>query len=219
MDWHDLAREVEPHIFKIETPNGVGTGFLVRWSGGVLGVATAAHVVRDAIAWQQNIVLHHSDFNQPYVTSRFDSVRIIHPQLDSAYVGIELPQGFVVGDAFPEEPIEAVPPGQAVRPGVQVGWIGFPYLVNSPKPCFFSGYISACVGSRYFIDGVAIPGVSGGPAFFLDQDSDTPVIRILGSITAYKPSRTGSGVIPGLMVADDCTHWRELVKAIETEES
>jgi hypothetical protein len=68
--------------------------------------------------------------------------------------------------------------------------------------CFFCGHISSAYAqSRYFIDGVAIGGVSGGPAFYHSEDDDG--IRIVGSITAYTPAKSGGESLPGLMVADE----------------
>ncbi len=123
----------------------------------------------------------------------------------------------VVGNSFPNKPIETVPSGRTVKPGVQVGWVGFPYMVNTNRPCFFSGYVSAYVNGRYFIDGVAIPGVSGGPAFLNSHNDDPPDINILGSITAYTPARAGHEVIPGLMVADNCAYWHDVVKHLKKQ--
>lgn len=203
MDWHSHIRTILPHVMRITTPQGSGTGFLVRRQGSSLGIATAGHVLRDAVAWKQQITIHHPNFESP--VALFDHARtvILHPSLDSAYIQCELPE--LQGDTFPEEPIEVVPIERNVRPGVEVGWLGFPYLVSSETPCFFAGHVSAYVDRRYFIDGVAIPGVSGGPAFCRRQSK----LYILGSISAYHPARAAGEAIPGLLVADDCKHWSQ----------
>ena len=111
-------------------------------------------------------------------------------------------------NAFPEDAIEQVPLDSSVKPGVEVGWVGYPYL--APGLCFFSGHISAHQEGRYFIDGVAIEGVSGGPAFFY-RSAEPEGIRILGSVTAYNPNRLKGEALPGLMVADDCTLWQGIL--------
>ena len=207
MDWHENIQIVKPHVMRIGTPESSGTGFLVRRKDGRFGVATAGHVVRDAFAWKQNITIHHPAFEEPLVLSEDERVVLLHPKLDSAYVEGDLPA--LTGDTFPEEPIELVPPKKSVKLGVEVGWLGFPYLVSKKEPCFFAGHVSAYVDGRYFIDGVAIPGVSGGPAFFQSHSrGNNPAgLRVLGSISAYHPARQGGESLPGLMVADDCTHW------------
>ena len=52
MDWHNIAAQVTQHVVKVKTPNGIGTGLVLSQNAGVVLVATAAHVVRDAYAWQ-----------------------------------------------------------------------------------------------------------------------------------------------------------------------
>lgn len=215
MDWHDCVDEVSPHVFRIETPTASGTGFLAYRDKENLGIVTAAHVVRDAIAWGQLIKVRSSALSEPVTLVKGSRVAEIHSEIDSAFLACSLPD--IVGDALPKEPIEAVPLGESVVPGVQVAWLGYPYMVNTDRPCFFSGYVSAFASERYFIDGVAIPGVSGGPAFF--HDGDPSSIRILGSITAYSPSRSGQEVTPGLMVADNCAHWYEVLKKVKKKKS
>ena len=209
MDWHQQVEVVTPHVTKITTPETSGTGFLVLRKGNRFGVATAAHVVSDAIALQRNITIHHDAFETPLTLGESARITLIHPDIDSAYIEGELPSD-IKGSFFPEKPVEAVPLGTSVKPGVQVGWLGFPYMVPNEEPCFFSGHISAYISGsgRYFIDGVAIPGVSGGPAFLCHREKPL-VVRILGSITSYAPARSGQESIPGLMVADMCSHWHK----------
>lgn len=215
MDWYKAAEAMERHIVRITTPQGSGTGFLVRRTeDNVFGFATAAHVVRDAITWKQIITISHPATAVSHVLHAAHRTGIIHHSLDSAYIGTTLPD--TIGNALPEEPIEAVPSGRTVKIGVEVGWMGFPYLVDTNKPCFFSGHVSAFVKARYFIDGVAIPGVSGGPAFC--YQGNAPKLMVLGSITQYNPAHSQHGVIPGLLVADDCKHWHEAVKALEQKQ-
>lgn len=162
-------------------------------------IVTAAHVVRDAHVWGQIITIHNVAGSASVTLLPNERGLDLHPSLDSAFVTGGL-QAFV-GNALPTEPIEIVPPQRIVKPGVEVGWLGFPYLV-SPELCFFSGHISAVVDGRYFIDGVAIEGVSGGPAF-LYRNVDPTGLYILGSISAYRPNRATGETLPGLLVADN----------------
>ena len=206
MDWHSDIRVVRPHVVRIVTPQGRGTGFLVRREKNSFGIATAGHVVRDAVAWKQQITIHHPSFKSPLFLLDGARIVLLHPSLDSAYVQGDLPE--LEGDGFPKGPIEVVPPKKTVRLGVEVGWLGFPYLVSNEEPCFFAGHVSAYADRRYFIDGVAIPGVSGGPAFFRSGKK----LHILGSISAYHPAQAGGQAIPGLLVADDCKHWSQVLE-------
>jgi hypothetical protein len=50
MSWDLAVKTVAPHIVRIETPNGYGTGFLAFWNHdrSWCGIATAAHVVKHA---------------------------------------------------------------------------------------------------------------------------------------------------------------------------
>ena len=210
MDWHVHIHNMKPHIFRITTPGSAGTGFMVRRRERVIQVITAAHVVRNAHAWEQVINIHHPDFDKGFVSlpPTDDERLVLHDESDSACLTFVEPN-LRVGNTFPEEPVELVPPDMTVKEGVEVGWLGYPYLVPEGALCFFSGHISACLDDpkKYFIDGVAIPGVSGGPAFYFNvgEPGVEPRLRILGSITAYRPNRTDGEVLPGLMVADDAS--------------
>ena len=207
MDWHTQIEKVQPHVIRITTPEISGTGFLVRRQKNKIGIATASHVIRDAVAWGQEIVIHHPSFETSLQLLNNSRHTILHPSLDSAYIEADLPE-ILEGQTFPEEPINQVSTGQSVKPGVEVGWLGFPSIVPGQEPCFFSGCVSKFYNRRYFIDGVAIPGVSGGPAFLHNSTDDS--IYILGSITAYTSSSVRGDTIPSLMVADECGHWREV---------
>ena len=196
MDWHVHVQVMLPHVVRITTPDANGTGFLLRRDTHVASIMTAAHVVRNAVAWHQTVTVHHQAFPGGSVSFLADTSIALHPSRDSASLCFPLPMEWN-GDLFPETPIELVQIGEGVRPGVEVGWLGYPGIV--PGICFFSGCISAVqAGDRYFVDGIAVPGVSGGPAFYYDRAHET--LRILGSISAYQ--RAGSD-FPGLMVADD----------------
>lgn len=209
MDWHTHIQTMRPHVVRVTTPGSSGTGFIVRSHDQVIQIITAAHVVRDAHAWEQSITVHHSAFEGGSVqlTPDIEKRVVFHNFLDSACLGFALPN--LIGNAFPEEPIELVPPGETIKEGVEVGWLGYPYLAPGGTLCFFSGHISARLEGRYFVDGVAVHGVSGGPAFYFDLGSTSDNIparlRILGSITAYSPDRASRDVLPGLMVADNAS--------------
>lgn len=211
-EWQSLIPHVSPHVVRIETPNGSGTGFLIDRTNGLFGVATAAHVVRDASVWDQKIIIRHADVDEPcQLVPSPSRVILLDPVLDSAYVSGFLPRSWE--EALPEHPIEHAPPGRPVLQGVEVGWLGYPDIVPG-KMCFFSGRISQFSERRYFIDGVAVPGVSGGPAFLYAMSVEPHGLRFLGSVSAYQAGRLGGEAIPGLVVADDCTQWPTRISAL-----
>lgn len=85
--------------------------------------------------------------------------------------------------------------------GVELGWLGFP-RVASDQLCFFSGRVSAIREDHFLVDGTAIHGVSGGPAFCITEDGP----KLLGSITAYLPNRVEEDItLPGLSLVTSAT--------------
>ncbi len=58
----------------------------------------------------------------------------------------------------------------------------------------------------YLVDGVAINGVSGGPAFAIVGKE----IVIMGVVTAYVPNRATGEVLPGLAVVRSVKQFHEL---------
>ena len=203
MDWYRHVKKIRKHLVRIETPGGGGTGFLISRSNDRFGIATAAHVVRDARAWEQRIILHHDDCKEACTLWPNDRDVRLHTMLDSAYVAGTLPAAWI--DVIPVEPVQHVPFEKTALPGVEVGWLGYPGMAGW-QLFFFGGHVSVYSEGRYFIDGIALPGVSGGPAFCLNADGE---LRILGSVSAYTK---GQEHFPGMMVADDCTQWPDLIK-------
>ena len=78
--------------------------------------------------------------------------------------------------------------------GTEIGWVGFP-VIGGGEFCFFKGTISGHVKSppTYLVDGVAINGVSGGPA--LDNRA-----HIIGLVSSYMPNQLNEYItLPGLV--------------------
>lgn len=83
----------------------------------------------------------------------------------------------------------------ALPAGAEVGWLGYPGI-TAPGSCFFRGVVA---GHRpdapyYFLDGTALPGVSGGPVF--DRNG-----LLVGVLAAYLPESAEGVSIPGLACA------------------
>jgi hypothetical protein len=53
MNWDQIVSKITPHIVKIETQTGYGTGFLFLYNEDqtLCGIATALHIVGHADDW------------------------------------------------------------------------------------------------------------------------------------------------------------------------
>ena len=70
-------------------------------------------------------------------------------------------------------------------------------------------------GNAYLIDGVAINGVSGGPVFHCP---DSERVQIIGCVSAYHANRATGEALPGLLRAQDVSHFHgvsEHIRSIE----
>ena len=112
---------------------------------------------------------------------------------------------------IPLRPIDA-----PISIGVEVGWLGFP-AIEPYTLCFFAGPVSARQDSSkaYLIDGVAINGVSGGPVLF---SSTTDGVQFVGVVSAYHASRARGEALPGLLVAQDVSHFHGVIQEIRSME-
>jgi hypothetical protein len=98
---------------------------------------------------------------------------------------------------LPADPLPLAPKGMFLKVGNEIAWLGFP-AIPTASLCFFAGNVSAWVQaqSAYLVDGVAINGVSGGPAFHLSGQDAFPVV-LMGVVSAYVPNRATGEVLPG----------------------
>ena len=80
---------------------------------------------------------------------------------------------------------------------------------------FFCGNISARQESRkaYLIDGVAINGVSGGPVI---HGNEADGIQIVGTVSAYQANRATGEALPGLLIAQDVSHFHDVASTIQS---
>jgi len=182
MEWDQIVQKVTPHIVKIETQSGHGSGFLFMYNDNKswCGIATAAHVLYQADKWKQPIQIFHSKSNQTLFLQASERVITIDWETDSAVLL------FSIEDLpLPQDLIPLLPSSSPLDIGLEVGWLGFP-AIESFTLCFFSGIISARQDFRkaYLIDGVAINGVSGGPVLY---STGTEGIQFIGQLTLTKP--------------------------------
>jgi len=205
-EWHTAINQLRPYMFRISTPDGFGTGFLVsrRRKAPLCAIATAAHVVAHAHYWEEPIRLYHVGSDETILLRSTERAVNLNADLDTAslvFAGLEA--------VLPEDPLPLMRKGYYLKPGVEIGWLGFP-AIRLTELCFFSGRISAYLATdaRYLVDGVAINGVSGGPAFNLGAVS----AELMGVVSAYIPNRNTGEVLPGVAVVLDVTEYHDLTE-------
>lgn len=211
MNWEQVVQKVTPYIFKIETPTGHGTGFLCVYNdtNTFCGIATALHVVDYANKWKQPIRLTHHASSEVIFLKDTEYVVIPDYETDSAVILLENPSF-----ELPSELIELLPLGTPLSIGNEVSWLGFP-SIEPYTLCFFSGNVSAWQDLRkaYLIDGVAINGVSGGPVTYLHS---TDGVKIVGIVSAYRANRAAGDSLPGLLYAQDVSHFHGVIHRIHS---
>lgn len=206
--WAIAAERVSRVLFRVETDTKGGTSFAILCAedpsnhGFVTLFATANHVVRDYKPGSP-LSLNSADGSST-LDAQANTLSVIPPS--SPHYDIALIS------AISDQPI--LPPGHLVPllshdfyppRGAQLGWLGFPSIVW-PELCFFQGPLSGYLNAppAYLVDGVAINGVSGGPAF---NNEGT----IFGAVQSYIPNKpTKELTLPGLMVVvpiASLDHW------------
>jgi hypothetical protein len=217
--WLDAVERVRPLIFRITTPIGSGTGFLVSRSeaGDICAVATAAHVISYAHEWEQSIKLEYFS-TEPSLVPRLPQSFLLRPEDRVIHIDHSKDTAAIVFNAgnlnLPAiKPHDLIEEGNVIKVGVEVGWMGFP-AVSPNNLCFFSGRISCLLESEsaYLVDGVAINGVSGGPAIWLLYDN----VRYIGVVSAYIPNRATGEVLPGLAVVRHVSQFHGLVREFKS---
>lgn len=207
---HEAIDAIRPHVFTISTPQGSGTGWLVSKSkhAPICAIATAAHVVDHAHYWELPIRVTHIDSGKTLLIRPQDRAIQIESALDSAAIILDCEQL-----DLPEETLELVEAGFHMKKGVEIGWLGFPAIYNAGL-CFFSGRVSNYVeeNNRYFVDGVAINGVSGGPAFRCLVDKP----ELVGVVSAYIANRATGDTLPGVAVVQDVTQFHDIAERFRT---
>lgn len=215
MEWFEVVEVVKHHVVQISTPRGHGTGFFV-WASQATdfcAIATAAHVVNDSSWWEEPIRLLHPSSGDSCILRHAD--RRLHFDHDRDTAVIVMKKGNL---ALPEQPMDFMPEGNHLLVGNEVGWLGFP-AVASGTMCFFSGRVSAWFenDSAYYIDGVSINGVSGGPTFAVLGDSGESIL-LIGVVSAYIPNVATGQALPGLSVVRDVKPFQEMVKTFRSFE-
>lgn len=193
-NWPPIILEVTKHIVYIQTPDGSGTGFLVANTpdNKFLAIATADHVLARALFWEQPIRVQHLTGKTSTMLRVNERAIISESKYDTCAL-------FFERSKLPSLPAAPLPmfadKTKMVKVGTEVGWLGFPGNLAQKNLSFFSGRISAWMNEeeQYLVDGVAIHGVSGGPAFV-----GTDVPSLVGVVSAYLANYTIGPPLPGL---------------------
>jgi hypothetical protein len=101
-------------------------------------------------------------------------------------------------------PIEAA--NQWSAEGTEVAWAGFSELVmqiaRRPQPCFYRGVVSAMIirdiFQMYLIDGHNMLGISGGPVWSINSETNSP--KLIAIVSSYRYNEV-LPAIPGFVCA------------------
>ena len=165
--WVKIVNAVKESVVLVETPTKRGTGFVIPPPHGITHqtVITAYHVIDHALDWKEPIRITHFPSGKQALLDVDSRAMNQNPNRDMALIHFsadDLP--------LPKSKIEMVPIKNRLNDGVQAAWLGYP-AVAPYNLCFFTGHISTWLepDEAYLVDGVAISGVSGGPAFFENE--------------------------------------------------
>ncbi len=207
--WKEAVEAIQPYVVKISTPEHAGTGCLFAFgaAGGICGVATAAHALAHAHEWDQPLRIEHCHSGYTRLLRPGDRAIVLDDDTDTAALVF-----LRDGAPFPERLLPLTPEGAKVRVGVEIGWVGYPAVAAARDTlCFFSGRVSAWIQDKkaYLVDGVAISGVSGGPAFRLGVHARP---EILGVVSAYLPNKAAGTPLPGLSLVQHIGELESVVR-------
>jgi len=208
IEWHTIVELVTPYVVRIWTPQGSGTGFLVSVSKsrGLCAIATAAHVIAHANYWEEPLRVEHQASGKTLLLRQADRAIHVKEGQDTAAIVFE------PGDlGLPADVLPLIDKNKHFKAGVEIGWLGYPAMPQASL-CFFSGRISSWIGieDAYLVDGVAINGVSGGPAFTLWGG------MLAGVVSAYIPNRNTGEVLPGLAVVRGVGQFHDIAESFRT---
>jgi hypothetical protein len=196
--WDEVVDRVSKSVFRLYAGPSGGTGFLIglgrdlQSGDSFATLATAWHVLEALPGSTDELEIVSVD-RKTVFSSAADQIGF-YPLGDTRY-----DTGLIVlrtkaplveeSDLLPLFPHDYV-----LARGANIGWLGFPGITE-PELCFFHGYVSGYLNDppTYLVDGVAINGVSGGPAF--DNRA-----HVIGLVSAYVPNRVDqTTTLPGLM--------------------
>jgi hypothetical protein len=177
----------------------VGTAFVVARGRGkppfehVAALATARHVADPArTGFVESLALVSSDLKRRYPSSEnpMKIQSLGEEGYDTSVILVHSRDEIISREAV----MPMLPWSSMLRRGADIAWLGFPAIFE-PELCFFHGFISGFRANppTYLVDGTAMPGVSGGPAF--DNRA-----HLIGLVSAYIPhAQAGEPILPGVL--------------------
>jgi len=211
IEWALALENVRKYSFQIHTPNCSGTGFqlIFKEDSQLCGIATAYHVIEHANLWEGPIRLTHTQTGFEKMLRASDRFIFVNPVNDIAVIMCKIDKVGIV-----KEPLQMAPQDKWLKPGIEIGWAGYPAVAPN-EFSFFSGRISCYLrdAHAYLVDGVAINGVSGGPAFTVLSGNNPCLI---GIISAYIPNRATGESLPGVCSVTAIHPFYDIIKEVES---
>jgi hypothetical protein len=208
--WYTIFEIVKPHIVRISTPRGFGTGFLLGRSpaGKFAGIATAAHVINEAHMWHEPIRIEHIASGQEVFLEHSKRGIRVDQHTDAAAIAFDSS----LLSNLPQTAMPLLPKDKTLKIGNEVAWLGFP-ANGMGNLCFFAGRVSSVLEKlqAYLLDGVIINGVSGGPVIASFYDGS---YNFFGVVSAYRPNINPNGAFPGLGVATSAVNFYAALEEI-----
>jgi len=198
LPWDKVVDRVTPIVFRVYAGRSAGTAFVVSLgterdtSLNCAILATADHVLAASVDTADKVRLVSSDRSKVF-DADVDEVRIqpLGPKIHDTMLILLKSKNHILDQS---QLLPMLQWDMMMPKGASIGWMGFPGITE-PELCFFQGHVSGHLGEppTYLIDGVAINGVSGGPAF--DNRA-----HLVGLVSAYIPNRVNEHTtLPGLM--------------------
>jgi len=188
-------------LFQIRVGAITGTCFIVSLGyiedGPEFGAAfaTAWHVLDKIVGTREKTILVSADRSVVLDSDSDEVHEVVCWRLGTEAFDAALITVITAAPLLSEsELLPMLPPEIQMARGAELGWLGFTGLAE-PELCFFHGYISGYVTElpAYLVDGVAVSGVSGGPAF--DNRA-----HLVGLISSYIPNQINRYItLPGLL--------------------
>jgi len=213
MSWHSALKKITPYVYKILTPQGTGTGSQILYQNNkpFCGIATAYHVIEHSIEWKEPIKITHFESNKTIFLEEKDYIIFPFVKEDLAFILFDKNKF----SKIKKDGLKLVEEKMILNQGVETGWCGFP-SVSINNLCFFTGHVSCCLKSEasYLIDGVAIHGVSGGPAFYIPGSGGDPTL--CGIVSQYIPNWSSGKPLPGVCVVRTVESYHKLLSELKT---
>lgn len=216
-EWHYVYEEIKKSVVVIQVkrtlygPNEKGeliprpyiaqqgSGFLYKRKDKKIGLMTACHVVKHEAG--DSVVVHVLTRQNKWITTEISHKRPILDEKEDIAVIEFNPEGKSLEDfetvGFPAYAFKV----EILKTGVDIVWCGYSPTIGPFIPVFQKGMIAGYAYSRYIVDGMLNPGMSGGPVFY-NYSKD-----IVGMIAARapEPSPYTLAIMSGKKIVEEIT--------------